>query len=331
MAHNIGTRADGMPAIVLADRPAWHGLGKVFTEALYSEECIVESGQDWPTLLEEIQLTNGGLEIPGVFATVRGDLAKDDPRRILGVVSDRYKPINNKHAFDWCDALVENGEMRYECAGCLGNGARTWILARMPSYDEIAEGDICYRYILMYNSHDGKSANEIILTSVRGVCANTIALARAMKTPTITIKHKGDIKSKLEYAKQYVSQFDKQFLSFRDSGRLLATRKYTPEQAVEFIDKLFPKPMETEGRAVSIRNNKLAEVRNAMRLERNNLAAIRGTWWKLLNSVTDAIDHSQRVDTSTAKKQEKRFASLIDGQLADFKADAFKLAMEMSA
>lgn len=51
--------------------------------------------------------------IPGYQANVRST-----DGRVLGVVSDRYKIVQNKEAFDFTNALLGEG-VRYETAGSL--------------------------------------------------------------------------------------------------------------------------------------------------------------------------------------------------------------------
>ena len=50
---------------------------------------------------------------------------------MLGVVTDRYKVIQNEEAFAFTDTLLGEG-VRYETAGSLQEGRRVWMLARLP-------------------------------------------------------------------------------------------------------------------------------------------------------------------------------------------------------
>ena len=324
MAHEITIREDGFAEIALREQPAWHGLGQIVSaECDDSESMIASAGMDWRVRLEPLQTANG-IDAPGVFGTFR-----NDNNAFLGCVTDRYKVVQNRDAFKFLDSMVAEGNMRYESCGTLQGGKKIWVLARMPSIDEIAPGDVSARYIMFYTGHDGKTALDVVITSVRAVCANTIRIARQTDCK-MTIKHKGDMQTKLDVAKKWASQFDKQFLLFRDNARLLATRQVSPVDAKEYVDKLFPMPLESDGRAATIRANKLTAMRNAFRFERNQIASIKGTWWQLLNALTDSVDHADRA-SDTLQQREKTFVSLIDGTAADFKESAFKLAMGMSA
>lgn len=103
----------------------WHGLGIRVAEAPSSEEALRLAGLDWQVKQEPVY-TDTGEAIPGYKANIR-----DRDRRVLGVVTDRYKIIQNKEAFAFTDALLGKG-VRYETAGSLQGGRRVWLLARLP-------------------------------------------------------------------------------------------------------------------------------------------------------------------------------------------------------
>lgn len=328
MAHGLtdfdNVNYDQTVRLMLANKPAWHGLGTVLDHAPDSHTAITVAGMDRHVSMVPLQ-TNAGHEVPGVFGTVYDDR----PHDVLGVVSDRYRVIQNIDGFKLLDSLVANGDMAYESCGSLDGGRRTWILGRFPTVDEIAEGDSSLRYVLFYNSHDGKSSFGAIPTATRVVCANTLAMALGKLKG---MSHKGNMAGKMGFARNYLAQFDETFIGYRDNARLLATRMVSPTDAIEYIAKLFPIPEEIKGTKGEARQqNNIIQVRNSFREPSNQLASIRGTWWQLLNSVTHFVDHDPRKDESTLSKKEKRFASLIDGTGSELKTKALNLAMEMSA
>ena len=71
----------------------WHGLGIRVAEAPSSEEALRLAGLDWQVKQEPVY-TDTGEAIPGYKANIR-----DRDRRVLGVVTDRYKIIQNQEAF----------------------------------------------------------------------------------------------------------------------------------------------------------------------------------------------------------------------------------------
>ena len=70
----------------------WHGLGTRVMEAPASREALQIAGLDWKVIQEPIY-TEEKEPIEGFKANVR-----DIDRRVLGVVSDRYKIVQNQEA-----------------------------------------------------------------------------------------------------------------------------------------------------------------------------------------------------------------------------------------
>ena len=185
----------------------------------------------------------------------------DDYGLHLGVMSDQYRPIQNKTAFSFLDSLLKDGGiMRFESAGALRGGRTVWALARLPSVDQIAEGDALNRYVLWLNSHDATGTVYAIPTNARVVCSNTARLAIRHQNG---IRHIGDMTSKLTAAHKLLSQADKAFTDFRDKAQVLAKRRYSREQANEYVDTLVPVP-DTEGRASTIRERKVQAIRHVL-------------------------------------------------------------------
>ena len=90
----------------------WHGLGVKVQEAPSSADALIQAGLDWKVLQEPIY-TEKEEVIEGYKANIR-----DTDRKALGVVTDRYKVIQNQEAFAFTDELLGEG-VRYETAGSL--------------------------------------------------------------------------------------------------------------------------------------------------------------------------------------------------------------------
>lgn len=124
MAHMIETM------FAVREKP-WHRLGTIVMEAPASAEALRLAGLDW-TVEQEPVYTEHNEMVKGYKANVRSS-----DRRVLGVVSDRYKVVQNTDAFSFTDELLGNG-VKYETAGSLQEGKRVWLLARLPKEYVIA-------------------------------------------------------------------------------------------------------------------------------------------------------------------------------------------------
>ena len=105
-------------------------------------------------------MTEEGITVPGFRANLR-----ETDNQVLGVVSDRYKVVQNEEAFAFTDELLGEG-VTYETAGSLQNGRRTWILAKLPTR-YIISGDEITPYLVFMNSHDGSGAIKAAMTPIR--------------------------------------------------------------------------------------------------------------------------------------------------------------------
>ncbi len=315
---------NGKAEAAFALKPAWWDAANRCTldHVPDSAGMIRAAHLNWEVQPQPIYNADGRI-IEGYSTTVRLDTGLH-----LGVMSDQYRVVQNAEGFRFLDNLLRDGVMRYESAGALRGGRTVWALARMPSVDTIAEGDDVCRYCLWLNSHDGTGAIYAIPTSVRVVCANTAALAiRGQRG----IKHMGDMDAKLKQAHELLSQADRQFTDFRDNAQLLANRRYSPVDAKQYVATLLPEPEEA-GRSLSIRERKVEEIRIALRSDRQNIASIQGTWWSLYNAVSEGIDHGRFYGFKGKGQQraENRMTSVMMGQGAEFKRQAFDLAVSMA-
>ena len=130
----------------------WHGLGVRVEAAPSSEEALRLSGLDWQVVQQPI-MTTGDIPIPGYKANLR-----DTDHQVLGVVTDRYRVVQNAEAFALPTRCWGRG-VKYETAGSLQNGRKIWLLAKLPD-KYIIEGDQVEPYLVFSNSHDGSGVHQ---------------------------------------------------------------------------------------------------------------------------------------------------------------------------
>lgn len=170
----------------------WHGLGTEVHEAPDSREALRLAGLDWSVVQEPIYTGRKEL-VEGYKANIR-----DSDRKPLGMVTDRYRVIQNREAFAFTDSLLGEG-VRYEIAGSLLGGRKVWMLARMP-HEHIISGERISPYLLFSNTHDGSGAVRVALTPIRVVCSNPLNLALATARRSWSMIHTGDIRSRMKEA-----------------------------------------------------------------------------------------------------------------------------------
>lgn len=163
----------------------WHGLGIRVESALSSTEAIEKSGLNWNVIQRPIMTNNYNL-IPGYKANIR-----DIDEKVLGVVTDRYRVVQNSEAFAFTDSLLGEG-VRYETAGALQDGRKIWLLAKLPD-KYIIEGEQIEPYLVFSSSHDGNGAIKVAMTPIRVVCQNTLNIALSTAKRVWSTVHVGDL------------------------------------------------------------------------------------------------------------------------------------------
>lgn len=81
-------------------------------------------------------MTSGYEPINGYKANIR-----DSDNKVLGVVSDRYKVVQNSEAFAFTDALLGE-EVKYETAGSLQDGKKIWILTKLHEFTAVEADEV---------------------------------------------------------------------------------------------------------------------------------------------------------------------------------------------
>ncbi len=281
----------------------WHGLGKGVKQAPNSEEALSLAGLDWKVVQEPIITATGDL-VEGYKANVR-----DTDHRVLGVVTDRYKIVQNTDAFSFTDALLGEG-VRYETAGSLQEGKKVWLLARLP-HEYIIAGEHISPYLLFFNSHDGSGAVKVCITPIRVVCNNTLNLALATAKRSWSMVHTGDINGKLEEAKNTLFMAEKYMDSLGKEFEVLRKKNLTDVQVKEYIEILLP--IEPDASSQQIRNVKsLREDLNRRYYDAPDLKGTGKNGYRFINAVSDFATHAKPL-RMTSKYRENLFAKTIEG------------------
>ncbi|HWS96550.1 MAG TPA: DUF932 domain-containing protein, partial [Candidatus Methylomirabilis sp.] len=110
-----------------------HGLGVPIPNRATAEEMLYAARLNWD--VNKVPIPNVGASAekkPRRYHLVRMPLADSEPEVPLGVVSSRYRPLQNFEAFRFFDPVIGAEKAAFETAGSLGNGERVWVLAKAP-------------------------------------------------------------------------------------------------------------------------------------------------------------------------------------------------------
>ena len=281
----------------------WHGLGTMVAEAPNSKDALRLAGLNWKVLQEPVYTENEEL-IQGYKANVR-----DTDRKVLGVVTDRYKVIQNEEAFAFTDTLLGEG-VRYETAGSLQEGRRVWMLARMPR-EFIIGGERISPYMVFSNTHDGSGAVKTALTPIRVVCNNTLNLALRTAKRSWSMIHTGDISGKIEEAKNTLLLADDYMTALGQEFENLRKIKLSEKQVLDYIKILLP--MEENYSLLQKRGVEKLRADMKMRyFDAPDLKDVGNNGYRFVNAVSDFATHSTP-RRKTANYKENIFARTADG------------------
>jgi phage/plasmid-like protein (TIGR03299 family) len=254
-----------------------------------------------------VYMENGVL-IPNYKANVRST-----DKSCLGIVTDRYKIVQNTEAFEFTDAIVgetENGVVTYETAGSLCGGRKIWLLAKMP-VQKVLDDDV-EPYMFFSNSHDGSGAIKVGMTPIRIVCNNTLNMALNSAKRSWSTKHVGDMQSKLEEAKLCLQMADKYMQNLDIEADRLANATLYKEQIDEILDELFPiNDNDTDRKKQNVQSAKDSFY---VAYFMPDILKFGESAWRAVNAMSDMVTHSTP-KRNTASYNENRWGKIMDGHV----------------
>jgi len=239
------TMPDGSRAIMTNRTMSWHTVGQQTNGAATAQEALEMAQLDWTVSVSEepimTEVNGKRISLEHKFLTYRDH--KKTGLGALGVVGNRYHPIQNAEAFDFLNYLVDESGAVFESAGSLGNGERVFMTLKFPETMMFANGqDGVDKYILAINSHDGSSSFTVAVTPVRIVCTNQIRLALRDAVAKVSLKHTSGAKAKVEQARNTLGVVFRYQEAFEKEVQDLISREVSDQEYQKFVEKLIPLP-----------------------------------------------------------------------------------------
>ena len=295
----------------------WHGLGTEVQEAPSSADALVYAGLDW-TVLQKDVYTEDGILISGYKVNTRST-----DNAALGIVSDRYKVVQNKDAFQFTDDLLGEG-VTYETAGALQGGRKAWMLARMP-HRYIICGDEIAPYLVVLNSHDGSSGIKVAMTPIRVVCQNTLNLALNRAKRVWTTKHTENVMGRIHEARETLMLAEAYIGELGRGIDNLSKIKLSDKKVLEFMEDFFPVGNDLSD-AQKKNNLRMLDNMKARYWEAPDLANTGKNGYRFVNAVSDFATHADPI-RKTKNYNENLFLRTVEGNPMIDKAYKMVLAM----
>jgi phage/plasmid-like protein (TIGR03299 family) len=346
MSHEIEEHDD----VVLHGKKAWHGLGIVVEEAPTPLHALDVAGLDWE--VEQWSLT---ARAPGFLSSEEErktiDLedsvlnVRSDVRHPLGIVGKGYTPIQNRELAEFAEALAEQDDVvKVESAGSIRNGAKVWFLLKGESFS-VRDKDEVKPYILLSNGHDGGTALRATPTTIRVVCSNTLhmvipdkdesgAVGR-MSDAGFSCYHTGDVKKKVELAKQALKLYGHRLEENKAVIDELATKQMDSEAIRKFfldcyIRDFGPVPdvavTKQEKRRRESAMDGWSKVKRRWEVDMDLTGS---TAWGALNAYTGWLQHDRSWLKDPMKREERRIHSALFGTSAQRGTETLKTALAL--
>jgi phage/plasmid-like protein (TIGR03299 family) len=296
MAHELEMQ-NGVASFASFREPAWHGLGTVFTEEKNTNEMLVAANlHNWNVRLEELEIPSTLTSDKNYQYVVRTNPTDKTQTDVLGIVGERYVPLQNEDLFSFGDNILDGGG-RWETAGSLKGGRVVFgslALERETVLDPNGVADKIKTYLLINTSHDGSVAIQASITPVRVVCANTlnVALNRTKKKDGVKqsfkIRHTQTAQGKVAVARQALGMANSYMDEFDKMAHAMISKEISAQQFNDIILAAYPKPDKDTKGAVKKWENKVDLINDIYTGEFNGMIA--NTAWGAFNALTERLD-----------------------------------------
>lgn len=296
MAHELETQ-NGKASFASFREPAWHGLGTVFTEEKNTAEMLAAANlNNWNVRLEELEIPSTLTSDKSYQYVVRTNPTNKAQTDVLGIVGERYVPVQNEELFAFGDNILDGGG-RWETAGSIRGGRVVFgslALERETVLDPSGVADVVKTYLLINTSHDGSIAIQASITPVRVVCANTLNLALGAKRgknaikQSFKIRHTQTAEGKIAVARQTLGLANKYMDAFDLMAKAMIEKEITAQQFNEIILAAYPKPEKDSKGSIKKWANKVDVINDIYTGEYNGMIA--GSAWGAFNALTERLD-----------------------------------------
>jgi phage/plasmid-like protein (TIGR03299 family) len=297
MAHELETQ-NGVASFASFREPAWHGLGTVFTEEKNTAEMLAAANlNNWNVRLEELEIPNHLTSDKSYQYVVRTNPTDSTQTDVLGVVGERYVPVQNEELFAFGDNILDGGG-RWETAGSIRGGRVVFgslALERETVLDPSGVADKVKTYLLINTSHDGSIAIQASITPVRVVCANTLNLAlgnikrkKGSVKQSFKIRHTQTAEGKIAVAREALGLANAYMDEFDKLAHAMIQKEITAQDFNNIILAAYPKPEKDSKGSIKKWETKVDVINDIYTGEFNGMIA--NTAWGALNALTERLD-----------------------------------------
>jgi phage/plasmid-like protein (TIGR03299 family) len=296
MAHDLESQ-NGKASFASFREPAWHGLGTVFTEEKNTTEMLEAANLNgWNVRLQDMEIPSTLTSDKSYQYVLRTNPTNNTQTDVLGIVGERYVPLQNEDLFSFGDNILDGGG-RWETAGSIKGGRVVFgslALERETILDPTGVADKVKTYLLINTSHDGSIAIQASITPVRVVCANTLNLALNQKKKkngvkqSFKIRHTQTAEGKIQIARETLGMANAYMDEFDIMAKAMIEKEVSAKQFNDIILASYAKPDKDTKGAIKKWENKVDIINDIYTGEFNGMIA--GNAWGAFNALTERLD-----------------------------------------
>ena len=297
----------------------WHGLGVAVDGDLTPLQMLEAAGLDWRvntqpcfTMIDDKRVKIG-----------KQALIRDRDNKVLDIISDDWKPMQNEDAFKFFNEFVASGDMTMETAGSLKDGKIVWALAAVKESFELFGGkDKVDAYLHFTNPHSYGQSIDVRFTSIRVVCANTLTASLNKQSKNmVKVSHRREFNA--DEVKETMGVAREKLQLYKEAATFLSQKRYKNEDIVEYFARVFPVLSSKSDPRKDL--SKSAGLALSVMDTQPGAELGSGTWWQAFNATTYCVDHL------IGRSADTRLQSAWYGTNSKLKVKALDLALEMAS
>jgi phage/plasmid-like protein (TIGR03299 family) len=250
----------------------------------------------WNVRLQDMEIPSTLTSDKSYQYVLRTNPTNNTQTDVLGIVGERYVPLQNEDLFSFGDNILDGGG-RWETAGAIKGGRVVFgslALERETILDPTGVADKVKTYLLINTSHDGSIAIQASITPVRVVCANTLNLALGAKKKknnikqSFKIRHTQTAEGKIQIARETLGMANAYMDEFDIMAKAMIEKEVSAKQFNDIILSAYAKPDKDTKGAVKKWENKVDIINDIYTGEFNGMIA--GNAWGAFNALTERLD-----------------------------------------
>lgn len=332
MAHKLEITADGTTSFAysLQHGSPWHRLGTPLDGLSTLDDILLHSRADYEVHKAVLMTPNpmapeGPMLDTGQHFTWRTQpiwidqetgLPQGGEQHVLGVVGSKYSVFQNRAVAEFGLNLAGAlpGDPGVDCAGVLDNGRRFFMTIPLPDVVLDPEGaaDLHVRNLVVTTGHDGNWSLQMVNSTVRAVCANTVAAALKQNRWAVTIRHTGDMDITEGTVRQALGLTEKAGDEFRLLGEQLMAQGATFDLVRDVHDQLWGNEASADTMTRRINRAYRLATLESLWTGPTNTGAVGGNRWAALNTFSEYFQH--RASFAGSKKPGARDLRATEGK-----------------